>query len=234
MDFQKINTDIEKFGCSIIALEATDYLPAFAHTIGLWQQYQHPEIIIFGLPPQQMQSCLNEACEMIKDKTAIETSKNYDVFFENGWSHFLSIDEQNLTDYFGYARDFYKQQNFPAIQMVWTDKQFKFPWEEGFEKEYLLQQPLLDRNTDFKFFEEKTTQVQVSESFVKNKEIITTVAHHDDGSWEFSTSNKDTFISIALDELVSQDSTINKLFDLDYGQMAIRENKEAQWQRSLL
>jgi hypothetical protein len=72
MDFSKINKEINQFGLSVVALEATDYLPSYAHSIGLGAQYQHPEIIIFGLPATMMQGILNEIGAMIKGGERIE------------------------------------------------------------------------------------------------------------------------------------------------------------------
>lgn len=36
-EFEKINSDIDKYGFSVILIEATDYLPSFAYSIGLWK-----------------------------------------------------------------------------------------------------------------------------------------------------------------------------------------------------
>ena len=40
-----ISADIEKYGCHIVLVEADDYLPSFAYSIGLFQTYHHPEVI---------------------------------------------------------------------------------------------------------------------------------------------------------------------------------------------
>lgn len=78
---------------------------------------------------------------------------DYDDFFESGTTEFVNVDLRNLPDYFGTAIDFYGSSDFSALQLVWTDRNNKFPWKEGFEKEYLYKQLLLDRNAEFKFIE---------------------------------------------------------------------------------
>jgi hypothetical protein len=35
-------SNIEKFGLTVIIIEATDYLPTFAYSIGLWKTFKHP------------------------------------------------------------------------------------------------------------------------------------------------------------------------------------------------
>lgn len=44
-----VNFKIEQYGCHIVLVEPDDYLPGFAYTIGLYQKFNHPKIICFGL-----------------------------------------------------------------------------------------------------------------------------------------------------------------------------------------
>lgn len=231
MDKNKITKEINQYGLSVIALEATDYLPSYAHSVGLWQQYQHPEIIIFGLPPTMMQGILNEIATILKDGESIELNKIYDTFFENGHAIFVAIDERNKNDYFTYAIDFYKNANFKTIELIWTDRNYKFPWDEGFESEFKFKQPLLNLNADFKFLEEKDLLVKVS----KNKSLpIIKVVHDADANWYFYTdTSKTDWEELTLEYLIIQDPSLNNLFDLDYGQVAERKDKDSGWQRSL-
>lgn len=230
MDFSKINKEISQYGLSVIALEATDYLPSYAHSIGLGAQYQHPEIIIFGLPATMMQGILNEIGAMIKNGERIETDKNYDQFFENGLATFVAVDERNLGDYFGYAIDFYQGTAFSALQLIWTDRNYKFPWDEGFEAEFSFKQALLHLNADFKFLEEKELIVRSSKN--KNQPIIK-VTHDADAQWSFYTDAAVTdLIESTLADMVLQDPSLNSLFDLDYGQVAERKTIEDKWTRN--
>ncbi len=63
-DNNRTASDIEKFGLSVIIIEATDYLPSFAYSIGLWQKFKHPEIICFGLRNQTLLWIINNAAEI--------------------------------------------------------------------------------------------------------------------------------------------------------------------------
>jgi hypothetical protein len=136
-------------------LEATDYLPSFAYTVGLWKNFNHPEIISFGLTLNTLHLILNDAGEIAKTGQKIEVGKNYDVFFENSDTQFLKVDKRNISDYFGQAISYYKTTDFPAIQLVWTDRNNKFPWDKDYEEEFEFRQPLLDRNADFKLENQK-------------------------------------------------------------------------------
>lgn len=235
MDQSKMIKEIEQFGWTVIALDATDYLPSFAYTLGLWKNYQHPEIIAFGLPVSMLHTILNEAGGIIKSGQSLKLQQPYTDFFENGTACFLPVDEQNFSDYFNYAIDLNGVSTFPAYELVWTDRNLKFPWEEGFEAEFKFKQPLLDRNANFKFFEEKNLEVLCSKGFNEGHQIVS-VIHTSEGEWEFQTSGHTPEDSqfLALEDLIIKDPSLNDLFDLDYGQKADRKSPSEKWHKSLL
>ena len=71
IDKNKFSADIEKFGWTVLLLEATDYLPSFAYTVGLWKNYKHPEIISFGLTINTLHLILNDVGEIAKSERTI-------------------------------------------------------------------------------------------------------------------------------------------------------------------
>jgi hypothetical protein len=154
-DDQTTNSNIEKYGLTVIMIEGTDYLPSFAYSIGLWKKFGHPELISFGLTTKTLHAIINLAADIVKSGQKLQTEKIYTDFFETGKSEFITVDKRNIRAYFGYAIDFYNSADLPALQLVWTDRHDKFPWDNGFEEEFIYRQPLLDRNADFKFREPK-------------------------------------------------------------------------------
>jgi hypothetical protein len=231
---KKLSADIEKFGWSVIIVEATDYLPSFAYTVGLWKNYKHPEVISFGLTAKTLHLVLNNAGDIVKSGRRMEIGKIYDDFFESGDTLFLKVDSRNIEDYFGQAINFYKIKEFQAIQLVWTDRNNKFPWENNYEKEFEFRQPLLDRNADFKFKEEKNLAVFTTRQWLELNKPILRVVHDIDGDWQFLTGDqmpKDIKI-VALEQMILKDKTLNQVFDLDYGEEAEREYIGENWKRS--
>jgi hypothetical protein len=47
-DDNRIISDIEKYGLSVIILEATEYLPSFAYSIGLWGKFKLSNTAMMG------------------------------------------------------------------------------------------------------------------------------------------------------------------------------------------
>jgi len=50
-----------------------------------------------------------------------------------------------LKAHLGYASWFYQslKQPFPALQLVWPDKQNRLPWEPGYDQRFSKKQPML-------------------------------------------------------------------------------------------
>lgn len=134
VDDDKLIADIDRFGWMVMLIEATSYLPSFTYTVGLWKNYNHPELIAFGLTTKTLHSILNIGGELVKSGEALQSGRDYDEFFENGVAQFIQADQRNLNDYFGYAIWFNKTNEFPALQLVWTDRNNKYPWDKNFEK----------------------------------------------------------------------------------------------------
>ncbi|MBC7864095.1 MAG: DUF4262 domain-containing protein [Bacteroidia bacterium] len=233
-DAEHTSANIEKHGLSVIIIEATDYLPAFAYSIGLWKTYNHPEIIVFGLTTKTLHTLVNDAAELIKAGNTIETYRDYDEFFEKGNVQFIPVHESNKSDYFGAGINFYNSEEFAAMQFVWTDRNNKFPWEDNYEKEFKYRQPLLDRNFDFKFREEKNLAVFTTKQHLELNSPIVRVTHDEDGDWQFLTSDytEEDARVVGLEEMIKRDKTLNEVFDLDYGESAERESNGRPWVRT--
>jgi hypothetical protein len=50
----QIEADIATYGWHVIEVLEDDEGPAFAFTIGLYKRFEHPELVVFGLPLDTM------------------------------------------------------------------------------------------------------------------------------------------------------------------------------------
>jgi len=234
-DDDKLLQDIAGIGWHVIMVEATDYLPGFAYTIGLWKNYNHPELISFGLSVKTLHSILNIGGDLAKSRQQIKAGNIYEDFFENSRTQILNVDKRNIADYFGYAIWFYEQKEFPALQLVWADRNNKFPWESNFEIEFENKQPLLDRNADYKFREAKNVAVFTTRQYLELGRPIIHVVHDFDGAWQFLTGDQmpEDIKIVCFEDIIKSDTTLNDIFNLDYGESARRDFPGAKWKRSV-
>ena len=227
-----VNDNIEKYGCHLTLIEEDNYLPAFVYSIGLFKKFGHPEIICFGLKTDVAASIINHACDLIKNGETLTPNKLYRGFLEDFPIQFLQVDKEHYHDYVGYAGWFYNQTfDFPLLQLVWPDKKSSFPWDEDFNPDWKFKQPLLDRNTDFKFYEERNLGVYTTRQAF-NGDPILYVYHNEDGDWQFHTSvepNLDDSMLVCLEEITKLEPSINELFNLQFGWRAWRASSGDEW-----
>lgn len=232
LDETKLN--IDKFGLQVILVTSTSYSPSFAYSIGLTKTYSHPEIICFGFSNSLGLDIINDVAEIIKGGKTIESGKIYTEIFKDSRATFLKVDKRNIGDYFGAGLNYYEDEEFNALQLIWTDRNDKFPWEDNFEKEFLTKQPLLDRNAEFKFNEEKNLTTFTTRQWLKDNKPILRVVHDEDGDWQFLTCDQmpEDIRIVALEELVKRDRTLNEVFDLEYNEEADRDFIGGKWTRN--
>ena len=233
----QIKINIEKYGLQVMGISATNYLPSFSYSVGLYESYQHPEIICFGLPTDLAHLIINDVANLIKNGEKITSYQDYDdQFFKESRAQFLPVDFRNIDDYFGGALNYYQHNKFSALHLVWTDRNDKFPWEDGYPEEFIYDQPLLDRNADFKFREAKNLGVFTTRQCLEFNQPILRVVHDHDGDWQFLTGNQEPedIRLVALEQMILRDSSLNEVFDLDYGQTAERVSINNSWQRTNL
>lgn len=143
------------------------------------------------------------------------------------------MDPDFYPNYVGYGTWFYDRGvDFPMYQLVWPDKQHHFPWEATFNPDWKHKQPLLDRNIDFKFYEERNLGVFTTKQAFEGDPILY-VYHNADGNWQFHTVQKPDLgdaMLICLEEITKLDQTINDIYHLDFGWRAWRASKDDEWE----
>ena len=230
----KMHADIHEHGCSVIMVSPTDYMPSFAYTVGLWQNYQHPEVIMFGLPVDTMHVLLNNAADLVKSGSKLGLKQEYSDFFERGTARFIGVDARNVPDYFEIAIDHYGNDMFPAIQLLWADAQNIFPWQKEYDERLKFLQPLLDRNTEFKFLEDEFLGVYTTRQWLELKQPILRVVHDTEGDWQFLTGDQqpEDIRLVCLKDIIQSDFSLNQLFNLDFGMFADRTSPTSPWIRN--
>lgn len=232
-EFEKrILNDVEKYGFHVAMIDTDGYSPSFAYTIGLFKSYGYPELICFGLSLELLHSVLWAGKELLDKQRNVDLTLSYANFLEGYNVRLVSVNTSTYPEYFGYAKWFYKNLNFPILQIVWPDKQGVFPWQKDFNSHWKCQQPLLDRSGDFKFREERNLSVFTTQQVLAGAPILR-VLHETDGDWQFlctTTTDIDDLCIVTLEEIVKHDASLNSLYQLNYGWVAERASAAAKWQ----
>ena len=142
---EKIREHIDAHGFAVQAVfaDAKKHIPGFAYTIGVYETYGHPELIIFGLPPESAHTILNEVVQKyIQADERLKTGMRYmDVLAQNLPCLFIDCAPEKAKQYALFVQDF--SVDAPIMQLVWPDPAAAFPWESDFDSRYRDAQPIL-------------------------------------------------------------------------------------------
>jgi hypothetical protein len=139
---------IEELGWHNLHVGEENGLPSFSFSLGHFYKSNHPEIIIIGLPPETANQLLNIAVvKVVGAKDKIEPYRKYKDFTEGLSVAFVPVNLEHYGEYLGYANWFYgsMKKPYPALQMVWPDREGKYPWEKGYDERFLQIQPILGK-----------------------------------------------------------------------------------------
>lgn len=142
---RQVLDDVETHGVHIVHVQDEDDSPGFSFTIGLWHSFEQPEVILFGLEQEVAQDLLNAiADEASEDRKYVDGSRHDDVLV--GYPvRFLAVPKERYAEYLGTAVWAYEGMDFPCVQLVWPDKQGRWPWDPGVRDGFAEAQPVLGR-----------------------------------------------------------------------------------------
>jgi hypothetical protein len=143
---RKLLADIDRVGWAVIGIPEDDEGPGYAFSIGLHRTFEHPEVILIGLPWEVSYRLLNLLGAGVKSGNRYEAGREYDDLVEGYPSTFLTVDRRHYKDYLGTAGWFYRGWDFPVLQMVWCDRDRSWPWQRGKPRAYWRRQPLLGKH----------------------------------------------------------------------------------------
>jgi hypothetical protein len=141
---QHIRRVIDEAGWWVGLMPSHGESPAFAYTIGLYERFGHPEIILFGLAPNSMHGILNHCGAMIQRGQRFEVGSSVSGVLDGYEVRFRPVAAPaSYMQYLAYGCRHYGDRVFPVLQLVWPDKEHRFPGDVGAGDLMGAQQPLL-------------------------------------------------------------------------------------------
>lgn len=111
--------------------------PGFSYTTGFWLNTGQPEIVIFGLKSEIAHDVCWDLFRSAKAGNALRIGGLSNDVFGNLPAYAFSVGERHYKDHLGWSMWFYSAANpFPCLQIVWPDRNGRFPWEHGFDSEF--------------------------------------------------------------------------------------------------
>ena len=115
----------------------------FAYTVGLFETWKHPELLVFNVPPQVAHGVFSLVAGFAAEGRPLDMERPTDELLENYPCVFVRIPPSACRDYVLSARWFYGGNDFPLYQLVWPSEEGYFPWHPDAPEAYLRSQPVL-------------------------------------------------------------------------------------------
>lgn len=109
----------------------------------MYRNFNHPEIIVFGLNDEVMHSLINTVGEEVRGGKTFAVDGLYPDLIEAYSCTFKSVNPVWYYHFLGYANWFYQDQEYPTLQCIWPDRDNRFPWDAEFNPDWVWAQPLL-------------------------------------------------------------------------------------------
>lgn len=134
--------DIDRFGWSVLRV-SNDKGPDFAYSVGMFRTLSHPEILLFGLPLDTMHRLINDVGASVRAGARYSAGQVTDEFLEGYDVTFRAIPEFQYPGHLGWANWLYGGTAFPALQMIYPDRDRRWPWEDSVAHAFRDGQPIL-------------------------------------------------------------------------------------------
>ena len=140
---RKVVYDVNTFGWHVMLVLGEPDVPGWSYTIGLFTNFGHPEVAMFGLDPRVMHQVLNIVGRSVQRGDRFSDGVETRALLEEHRCIFRAVSPIWALDLFVYARWFHGPVDFPMLQVFWPDHAGRYPWQRGFDATLAPYQPLL-------------------------------------------------------------------------------------------
>jgi hypothetical protein len=140
---RKVLEDVEEHGLHVVHVPTDDDGPGYSFSIGLWHNFDQPEVMVFGLPPEVAGELLNAIADEADDGKRFLADQRHEGLLVDYPVRFLTVPPTAYEEFLGLAMWAYAGGEFPCVQLVWPDKQGRWPWDAGVRDGFAAGQPIL-------------------------------------------------------------------------------------------
>jgi Domain of unknown function (DUF4262) len=140
--------DIAANGVQLVHVAEDDDHPSWSFTLGLWQRAKHPEVVVFGLPAEVADDLLNVIADDVEDGNRFAAGDTRDDILDGYQVYFGRVHPSQCRGLLDEIHRVYESHDVPVIQLVYPDKQGRWPWNPDVREGFAAVQPVLERIGD--------------------------------------------------------------------------------------
>ena len=114
--------------------------PGFSYTTGFLLQGS-PEFITFSMKRDITHDVYWDLFRDAQSGRGFQAGVRSIGVFANLPVYFFNVAERHQREYLGWSRWFYGTEIVPTLHLVWPDRDGVFPWEDGFDETFRIDQP---------------------------------------------------------------------------------------------
>ena len=116
--------------------------PGFVYSVGLWSFRRVPEVIVVGAPVRHAVELIEKYVELTKAGQRYKPGGPYPDFAPDFGMMVEQVAPALYPQWFSSAFDFYPGGDFPALQLLWPDRESRWPWDARWSR-HNVPQPVL-------------------------------------------------------------------------------------------
>lgn len=130
---------VAEYGWAVVSV-ISDKEPAWLYTVGLQSSFDHPELVIHGLHPEQGHSLLVGAVDLIRKGKRFEGGTVTDELLGGGYGMAIVKVDEPLNPLYPLNIDtfFTPAEQIEAVQLVWPNVNHIYPWGPGGQTEQVV------------------------------------------------------------------------------------------------
>jgi uncharacterized protein DUF4262 len=123
--------NVREHGWCATHVAPDDTAPGFSYTTGFWLKFGAPELIVYSLRGDIAHDTFWHAYRELEAGKRFPVGEPTNDFFSNGAAVLLPVSSRHYRDHLGWSRWFYGGDNFQCHQLLWADRDGRFPWSSG-------------------------------------------------------------------------------------------------------
>jgi hypothetical protein len=138
----RLMADVAQAGYHVVTGASTGADPAFAYSVGLFRTFDHPELAIFGLAVDALETAVRHAAERVRAGGRLDEGEVVEGLVEKRGVALRRVVPRLYPVHLGHAVWYHGGARFPALQLVWSEDG-RFPWDRWFPRTLREAQPVL-------------------------------------------------------------------------------------------
>lgn len=115
----------------------------YGYSVGLTRSFGHPELVVAGLDDETMQELVNDIGDAVAKGAAFRDGDVSPDFLEGYDVTFRVVPDTLRASHFAWADRFYADTGLTLLQVIYPDRDRRWPWDAGVSAEFRKGQPVL-------------------------------------------------------------------------------------------